>query len=164
MLGSERAPAVPRLVRGWRRSLASCAEAVAAVDRLRTARAKWDAGLAAAAVAGRREHLALTAIAAAVAASAVATGALTAGSLAGRAAGRAASRLAELAIRIELLVRGGERELLAAVDARQPLVGVGEQENTPSMAASAKPSRWKPGRSDREYRGHDRPQIGRLFD
>jgi len=115
-------------------------EAVVAVDRLAVGRAEGDLGLAAAARAGGREHLTRatagavaratvgrpTAGAGAVAAGAVArsTTAVTTGSLAAGAAGRAATGVAELALSVELLLTGGEGELLPAVGAGKHLIRI----------------------------------------
>src|SRR5918994_400086 len=126
-------------------------EAVAAVDRLRTARAERHLGLAATAGAGRCEHLARGALVAAAArvpattARVAATTRVTTRRLAGCAASGAATGLAELSIGEELLLARRECELLAAIGTGEHLVCC-KHEKTPARAAPANLSRREPVR------------------
>src|ERR1700690_1360356 len=119
-------------------------EAIRAIDGLAARGAEGDLGLLAAARARRGEHLARTAIAAPAAAAvttaaravagaaavagapaiAGATAGLTTRCLAAGSAAAATARLTEAALRVELLLARGERELLAAISAAQGLVRV----------------------------------------
>jgi len=126
-------------------------ETIGAVDRLAAGRAERDSRLVAAVRAGRGEHLAGTAVASgavatvasaiptcavaaaggvpatgavAVAARAVARAARPASSLAAGSTGRAAAWLGEATLRVKVLLRRGEDELLSAIRASQILVAV----------------------------------------
>src|SRR6185503_19745341 len=111
------------------------AEAVRAIDGLAARRAEGDLSLLAAVRARGAEHLARPAVAT-VAAAATATAAVAAAGPAaairvarGLAAGatrRTAPRLGEPTLCVEVLLTGGEHELLAAVGAGQVLVVVHE--------------------------------------
>ncbi len=87
-------------------------EAVAAIDRLRTTRAEWDACLSTAARARRAEHLPRTAVVTGGLVTSAGVGAAAGFAtrrLAQRAARGAATRLAELAIRVKALLARSER-------------------------------------------------------
>ena len=110
--------------------LAARREAIGAVHRLVAARLEGDLGLLATLAAHRREHLALRAIVAAIravtatrAAAGVAAAAATLLRLARAAAVRAATRLVgQPALLVELLLTGGEDEILVTIDASDILV------------------------------------------
>ena len=112
--------------------LAARLEAVGAVDRLATCRDERDHGLAATAVADGRMHDAVAARGAAFGAVATASVATLAGRLGGAPAVWAAAGLVgEALLRVELLLAGGEDELLATVTAGQGLVGDTHQRVSP---------------------------------
>ena len=124
-------------------------EAVAAVDGLGAARSERDLGLAAAARARRREHLAGTGgVTAATAAAATHVGGttteVTALGLAGRAARRAATRFAELSLSEESLLACAEDELLVAVLANQGLVRCVQRTLLTRAASATRLSRREP--------------------
>jgi len=99
-------------------------EAIPAIDGLVAAGLERHFGRTAAAAAGRAEHLPLTA-AAAAAVEALTAAAAAFGRFTRRTAVGASARLVlETLLSVELLLAGSEGELLAAVHARDELIGI----------------------------------------
>src|SRR5262249_52532660 len=135
-------------------------EALRAVDGLVAARLEGDLGLLAALRAGRREHLPTRAVVAATAPTGrvgVAATPAPALLLARAPALRAAAGLVhEPAALVELLLPGGERELLPAIAAGQ---GPVLKHLVSLLSCCVRPARWSPGATDRRLIGSRREGV-----